>query len=132
MDIIFYAWPFNLWLFAYFPLQGERQILWRILAANLLYKIKIQCGRRKVYICFDSCLEIKWLHLEMCLLSHFLVPICLFLSMSQISSHISAQIPCPLESSSCLLITERWLSGLPDDIRFSICHSYWGYWTWTG
>lgn len=73
--IMFYAWPFNLWLFAYFPLQRERQILWRILAANLLYKMKIQCGGRRVYICFDSCLEIKWLHLERCPSSRFLVPI---------------------------------------------------------
>lgn len=72
---MFYAWLFNLWLFAYFPLQRERQILWRILAANLLYKMKIQCGDRGVYICFDSCLEIKWLHLERCPSFHFLVPI---------------------------------------------------------
>lgn len=62
------------------PLLREGQILCRILAANLFYKVKIQCRGGKACICFDSCLEIKWLLLGMCLSSRFLVPMSLFLS----------------------------------------------------
>lgn len=76
---LFCARPFNLWLFVcQFPLQRGRQILWRVLGTNTFYGLKIQYGTGKVCLCLESCLEIKWVHLEVFLCPfpcpHSLVP----------------------------------------------------------
>lgn len=108
--------------------KGERKILWRILAAHLFYKMKILYGGRKVYVCFDSCLEIKMAPSGSVLLVSF--------SGSQLSFSLYLRfLTTVLPKSSAhwsppAAFQERWFSGLLDDIHFmsgySMCCSYQG------
>lgn len=94
---LFCARPFNLWLFVcQFPLQMGRQILWRLLGTNTFYGLKIQYGTGKVCLCLESCLEIKWVHLE-ALLCPF--PCLCFLVPTGVAGHFL-----------CIQVTARILS----------------------
>lgn len=62
--------------------------------------MKVQCGDRISDICFESCLEIKWLHLGMCVFasSHLTL---WFPAEAVLSQHLAAQ-PCVCPSPAHL------------------------------
>lgn len=117
---LFCARPFNLWLFVcQFPLQRGRQILWRVLGTNTFYGLKIQYGTGKVCLCLESCLEIKWVHLEVLLCPfpcpHSLVP-------TGVTGHfLCVQVTAWILSPRLILavfVSDRWFHDLPDDTNF--------------
>lgn len=118
---LFCAWPSNLWLFVcQFPLQRGRQILWRVLGTNTFYGLKIQFGTGKICLCLESCLEIKWVHLEALLCPfpclHFLVP--MGVTGHFLCIQVTAWILSPRMILACLCLTDRWFRDLPDDTNF--------------
>lgn len=65
-------------LFANSHYKGEGRFYEEFLGTNTFYGLKIQYGTGKVCLCLESCLEIKWVHLEVLLCPfpcpHSLVP----------------------------------------------------------